>query len=114
MPVPPASAHLGAPVIVVRYEDPSVSGRKRAGKIVDGPFIMTEGPHIGEWGADVFFWVNAKGTDPENADPVLVDGRPREGWGVKTGMDWRQNVLYDPTGLTPRSWHVWGEAEGEN
>jgi hypothetical protein len=98
---------------MIRYETPEVSGQPRAGMIVDGPYIIAEGPHTGEWGADIFWWINEKGTDPENLDPVLQDGVPVPGMGVATGMDWRKNVPYDPSGLTPRSWHVWGDAEGE-
>ena len=111
---PQPNAHLGSPVIVIRYETPEVTGQKRAGIIVDGPFVIESGPHQGEWGADVFWWINEKGVDPENADPVLVDGAPSSSMGVLTGIDWRKNVPYDPTGQLPRSWHVWGEMPGED
>lgn len=93
------NAHLGSSVIMVRYESPELSGQPRAAMIVDGPFILQEGPNVGQWGADLVWWVNERGVDPENEDPTL--------------SDWRKNVLYDPTGQTPRSWHVWGEAAGE-
>lgn len=92
-------AHLGSAIIMVRYETPELSGQKRAAIIVDGPFIIEDGPNTGEWGADVVWWINERGVDLENVDPTL--------------SDWRKNVPYDPTGFTPRSWHVWGEAEGE-
>ena len=114
MDKPPASAHLGAPVIMVRYETPEVSGQKRAAFITEGPFLISDGPHAGEWGADITWLVNEIGTsDLENADPVYQDGIPVPGMGILTGMDRRKNVPYDPSGLTPRSWHVWGAAVGE-
>ncbi len=106
-------AHLGSAVIMMRYEAPELIGQKRAAFITEGPFIIADGPHAGEWGADITWLVNEIGTsDQENADPVFVDGVPSATMAVYTGMDRRKNVPYDPAG-SPRSWHVWGEAEGE-
>lgn len=104
--------HIGSSVVLVRYETPELSGQKRAAMVVDGPFLIEAGPNTGQWGVNLFFW-GANRNELDNQDPVLLNDAPIEGEGVKTGMDFRMNVPYDPTGLTPRSFHIWGEAEGE-
>jgi len=109
--------HLGSPVIFVRYEE-GVQGERRAAFIIKGPFVCPEGtPHAGETCANIGWFTDGPG-DLENTDPVTCS--PGEtcmvnpaGLGVATGYDRRQNVYYDPTGVTERSWHVWGEADGE-
>lgn len=109
----PPNAHLNSAIIFVRYENEQVSGQPRAAFVTEGPFVIPEGPHAGRWGAHIMYMISKRG-DPENYDPVYVNGVSQEGWGVLTGLEYRMNVPYDPTGLEPRSWHVWGEAEGES
>lgn len=109
--------HIGSPVVMVRYKQ-GVEGEKRAAVVIKGPFVCPEGtPHAGETCANLGFFMAGPG-DQENSDPVHC--APNEtcmvnpaGLGVATGYDRRENVYYDPTGATERSWHVWGEAEGE-
>lgn len=91
--------HLGSSVIFVRYETPEVSGQPRAAFIVWGPFTCPpEHPHAGMECANVD-WLTKEPSDPENLPPELID--------------FRFSVPHDPTGQLPRSWHVWGEAPGE-
>lgn len=104
---PGPTVHLGSAVIMVRYESPELSGQRRAAIVVDGPFACPSGhPHEGGECVDLVWWVNERGYlydgtgDPENIDPTL--------------SDWRKAVWHDSTGKEPRSWHVWGEAEGED
>ena len=124
--------HLGSAVVMQRYEMPELIGQKRAAIVAWGPFECPLGhpdpaepcdaacrrrhPRPGETCVNLEWFVSDRGLDPENADPVLCAGEPcpwlREA-GVKTGMDGRKNVPHDPTGTLPRSWHVWGEAAGE-
>jgi len=112
-------AHLGSPIIFVRYETEQLTGQKRAGFITKGPFVCPEGtPHAGEWCANVAFFIADPGEE-ENLDPIICVPQATcmvnpAGLGVATGLERRVNVFYDPTGVTPRSWHLWGEVEGEN
>lgn len=126
----PSTAHLGSSVIMVRYETPELSGQRRAAIVVDGPFACPAGHpdpaepctkacklrHPAEKDhmecVDLRFFINEQGVDLENLDPVLCDGGATT-CGVKTGMDWRKNVVHDPTGNMPRSYHLWGETTAE-
>ena len=130
--VPP---HIGSPVVFIRYESPQVIGTERAALIVAGPFECPADGLVGGHGPDArepillveraalpkhiecanieFFtldrgWRLGTG-DPENADPVMDENGPTGAF-VYTGMDWRMNVVHDPSGQAPRSWRLYGEA----
>lgn len=123
----PPAAHLGSAVVMVRYEGawPETVGTKAAAIIVDGPFAcpktlfdpflsakVLSHPHAGGECANVRF-ITRSPADGENGDVLhCVVGACPEAY-VLTGMDWRSSVWHDPSGKTLRSWHVWGEAEGE-
>lgn len=112
------TVHLGSEVVMIRYEGewPDLIGTKAAAIVTDGPFVCPEGnEHEGGECVNLRFFVRSP-HDGENGDPVHCPalGAGCEGWYVKTGMDFKFAVWHDPTGKEPRSWHVWGEAEGEN
>lgn len=113
----PAPVHLGSSVIMVRYESPEVMGLPRAAVVTMGPFTCPAGhPHEGGECVNLEWWVEHRG-EYENADPPSCVAPPCDptlkGWGTFSGHDGRMAVWHDPTGLTPRSWHVYGEAAGE-
>lgn len=110
----PPAAHVGSSVIMIRYEGqwPELIGTKAAAIVTAGPFVCPAGnEHAGGECVHLRFFVRSP-QDGENGDPVHCDTGLCDGW-VYTGMDFKFDVWHDPSGKTPRSWHVWGEAEGE-
>ena len=109
-------AHLASPVIFTRYEEqwPQVVGTEVAAILVTPPFTCPAGhPHEGGECAHIRF-LTTQPSDPENGDGIHCSPFVLcpEMW-VFTGMDWRMAVWHDPEGKAERSWHLWGEKEGE-
>lgn len=114
----PTPLHMGSNVVFVRYEG-ELAGERRAAILTTNTFeCPADGPHVGETCANVAFLIAASG-EAENMDPVRCgEGETCMvnpiGLAVASGWERRANVLYDPTGKTERSFHVYGQAEGED
>lgn len=113
------TVHVGSIVIMMGYEDPSLYGAKRAAIVSEGPFTCPAGhPHEGGECVTLTYFIRYPG-DFENLDTVQCGapggcgGVDLSNYGVRSGSDRRIAVWHDPTGKEHRSWHVWGEAEGE-
>lgn len=114
-------AHVGSVVIFVHYIEPYI-GEKRAALMVEDPRECP--PNAPSWWkacANLKVWKRQLG-QPENpttvlgadGQPVGCEGEPPVCQHVYTGEDNKIGVPHDPTGKEGRSWHLWGEAEGES
>lgn len=119
-----AHAHVGSPVVFIHYHW-GYEGQPRAAKLLEAPRTCPGATldHPGskrviqlaadaEGCANIRFWTVSP-SETENPTNVLDANGVATTDYTRNGDDFRFNVPHDPTGKTPRTWHLWGEAPGE-
>ena len=109
------AGHVGSMVVFVHYDQ--YPGEKRAAMLLENPHACPEGTPNGMTDcAGLRFWTKTSNagvvSEFENPTSVMLDGIPTPAY-TNNGDDWKCCVPHDPTGQFHRSWHLWGEALGE-